>query len=252
MFQKQMQKIMTKQGMAFELGQKVTAAKASKSGVALEIEPAKGGDVKKLEADIVLVAIGRKAYTDRLNLDAVGVSTDERGRVDVNEKWQTNVGNIFAIGDVIKGPMLAHKAEEEGAAVAEILAGQHGHVNFDAIPGIVYTSPEVAQVGKTESELKASGTAYKIGKFPFSANGRARAMNQIDGFAKILACSKTDRVLGAQILGPDAGHLIAEIVLGIEFSAAAEDIARTSHAHPTLSEVVKEAALDVDKRALHI
>jgi dihydrolipoamide dehydrogenase len=200
----------------------------------------------------VLVAIGRRAHTEGLGLDVVGVATDERGRVRTDGHFATNVKGIYAIGDVIAGAMLAHKAEEEGVALAELLAGQAGHVNYGAIPGVVYTWPEVASVGKTEEELKAEGVAYKSGKFPFMANGRARAMGDTDGFVKILSDKTTDQVLGAHIIGPDAGTMIAELVLAMEFGASAEDIARTSHAHPTLNEAVKEAALAVDGRALHI
>lgn len=249
---KNFQRILEKQGFVFKLGHKVTAAKTGKSGVTLTLEPAKGGAAEELKADRVLLAIGRRPYTQGLGLDAVGVALDERGRVKTDAHFTTNVPGIYAIGDVITGPMLAHKAEDEGVAVAEILAGQAGHVNYDAIPGVVYTHPEVANVGKTEEQLKQDGVAYKVGKFPFSANGRARAMNDTEGFVKILADATTDRVLGAHIIGPEAGTLIAEIALGMEFGASAEDIARTCHAHPTLSEVVKEAALAVDGRPLHM
>jgi dihydrolipoamide dehydrogenase len=246
------QRVLQKQGFTFRLGAKVTGAQTNADGVALTIEPVKGGPGETLQADIVLVAIGRRPYTEGLGLEAVGVALDERKRIKVDAHWQTNVAGIFAIGDVIAGPMLAHKGEEEGVAVAELLAGQAGHVNYDAIPGIVYTWPEVASVGKSEDELKAAGIAYNVGKFPFTANGRARAMGMTDGFVKILADKATDRLLGAHILGPDAGHLIAELVTALEFGASAEDVARICHAHPTLSEAVKEAALAVDKRALHI
>jgi dihydrolipoamide dehydrogenase len=220
--------------------------------VELTLEPAKGGEAETLKADIVLLAIGRYAYTKGLNLEAAGVATDERGRVKTDAHYATNVPGVYAIGDVIAGPMLAHKAEEEGVALAERLAGQAGHVNYNAIPGVVYTWPEVASVGATEEELKAAGVAYKVGKFPFMANGRARAIGSLDGFVKLLADKTTDKLLGAHIIGPDAGGLIAECVTAIEFGASAEDVARTCHAHPTLSEVVKEAALAVDGRALHI
>ena len=249
---KQMQRILTKQGMAFKLGSKVTAAQKTDKGVTLTVEPAKGGDAETIEADYVLVSIGRRPYTDGLGLDAAGVELDERGRVKTDKHFRTNVEGIYAIGDVIAGPMLAHKAEDEGVAVAEILAGQAGHVNYDAIPSVVYTWPEVASVGRSEEELKQAGVAYKAGKFPFLANGRARAMNATDGFVKILADAKTDRVLGVHIIGAEAGTIIAECVLAMEFGASAEDIARTCHAHPTLNEVVKEAALAVDGRAIHI
>ncbi|HVY18067.1 MAG TPA: dihydrolipoyl dehydrogenase [Rhodopila sp.] len=246
------QRILQKQGMTFRLGSKVTGATTGADGVALTVEPVKGGAAETLKADIVLVAIGRRPYTEGLGLDTVGVALDERKRIKVDGHWATNVPGIYAIGDVIAGPMLAHKGEEEGVAIAERLAGQAGHVNYDAIPSVVYTWPEVASVGKTEDELKAAGVAYSVGKFPFTANGRARAMGDTDGFVKLLADKTTDRLLGAHILGPDAGHLIAELTLAIEFGASAEDVARTCHAHPTLSEAVKEAALAVDKRALHI
>jgi dihydrolipoamide dehydrogenase len=247
-----MQRILGKQGMSFKLGTKVTGAKVSNKGVSLTLEAAKGGGEEKLDVDVVLLSIGRRAYTDGLGLKEAGVNVDERGRVLTDRHFQSNVPGIYAIGDVIAGPMLAHKAEDEGVAVAEILAGQAGHVNYDAIPGVVYTWPEAATVGKTEEQLKSENVAYKVGKFPFTANGRSRAMNATDGFVKILADKTTDRVLGVHIVGPDAGHLIAECVLGMEYGASAEDIARTCHAHPTLSEAVKEAALAVDGRPIHI
>ncbi len=249
---KAFQQSLTKQGFKFKLGHKVTGAKAGKASVSLTIEPAQGGAAETLEADIVLLAIGRRAYTEGLDLAAAGVAADARGLVLTDGHYATNVPGIYAIGDVIAGPMLAHKAEEEGVALAELLAGQAGHVNYDAIPGVVYTWPEVANVGKTEEELKAAGVAYKVGKFPFMANGRARAMGEMEGFAKVLSDKTTDRLLGAHIIGPDAGTLIAELVTAIEFGASAEDVARVCHAHPTLSEVVKEAALAADGRALHI
>jgi dihydrolipoamide dehydrogenase len=249
---KQMQRILERQGFTFKLGTKVTAAKIGKAGVTLTLEPAKGGDKEELAADVVLVAIGRRPYLDGLGAKEAGVEIDARGFVKVDPHFRTSVPGIYAIGDVIGGAMLAHKAEEEGVALAELLAGQAGHVNYDAIPGVVYTWPEVANVGKTEEQLKAEGIAYKIGKFPFTANGRARANGDTDGFVKILAEAKTDKVLGCHIIGPAAGDLIAEVVLGMEFSAAAEDIARTSHAHPSLAEAVKEAALAVDGRPIHI
>ncbi|MGO4723902.1 MULTISPECIES: dihydrolipoyl dehydrogenase [unclassified Inquilinus] len=249
---KQMQRVLTKQGMAFKLSSKVTAAQKTDKGVTLTVEPAKGGDAETIEADYVLLSIGRRPYTEGLGLDAAGVALDERGRVKTDKHFRTNVEGIYAIGDVIAGPMLAHKAEDEGIAVAEILAGQAGHVNYDAIPSVVYTWPEVASVGRSEEELKQAGVAYKSGKFPFLANGRARAMNATDGFVKILADAKTDRVLGVHIIGAEAGTIIAECVLAMEFGASAEDIARTCHAHPTLNEVVKEAALAVDGRPIHI
>ena len=249
---KQMQRILQKQGLTFRLSTKVTSAKAGKSGVALTLEPAQGGDAEKLDADIVLVAVGRRPYVEGLALDKAGVALDDKGRIKTDAHFATSVPGIRAIGDAIAGPMLAHKAEDEGVAVAEIAAGQAGHVNYDAIPGVVYTWPEVASVGKTEEQLKSEGIAYRAGKFPFSANGRARAMNASEGFVKILADAATDQVLGVHIVGPEAGTLIAEAVLAMEFGASAEDIARTCHAHPTLEEAVKEAALAVDGRPIHI
>ena len=249
---KTFQQVLTKQGFQFKLGHKVTSAKVEGEGVTLTVEPAKGGEPEQIKADIVLLAIGRYAYTEGLNLAAAGVETDERGRVKTDAHYATNVPGIYAIGDVIAGPMLAHKAEEEGVALAERLAGQAGHVNYGAIPSVVYTWPEVAAVGATEEELKAAGIAYTVGKFPFMANGRARAMGATEGFAKILAEKGTDKLLGAHIIGPDAGTLIAELTTALEFGASAEDVARVCHAHPTLSEVVKEAALAVDGRAIHI
>jgi dihydrolipoamide dehydrogenase len=249
---KQMQRILQKQGMKFRLSTKVTSAVASESGVTLSLEPAAGGAAETIDADIVLVAVGRRPYTEALGLDKAGVALDDKGRIKTDAHFATNVPGIYAIGDVIAGPMLAHKAEDEGVAVAEIIAGQSPHIDYDAIPGVVYTWPEAAAVGKTEEQLKQAGIAYKVGKFPFTANGRARAMNMTDGFVKILADAATDRILGAHIIGPEAGTLIAEIVLGMEFGASAEDIARTCHAHPTLEEAVKEAALAVDGRPIHI
>ncbi|KAA0687139.1 dihydrolipoyl dehydrogenase [Azospirillum brasilense] len=249
---KQMQRILGKQGMTFKLGSKVTGAKVTNTGVTLSVEPAAGGTAEEIEADVVLVAIGRRAYTNGLGLDTVGVEMDNRGRVKIGTHFETNVPGIYAIGDVVEGPMLAHKAEEEGVALAELLAGQAGHVNHDLVPGVVYTWPEVAAVGKTEEELKAAGTAYKTGKFPFTANGRARASGTTDGFVKILADARTDKVLGVHMVGPNVSEMVGELAVAMEFSASAEDIARTCHAHPTLSEVTKEAALAVDGRALHI
>ncbi|MFL1461025.1 dihydrolipoyl dehydrogenase [Roseococcus sp. DSY-14] len=249
---KQFERVLAKQGIKFRLKTKVTGATADEAGVDLTLEPAAGGTAETLRADVVLVAIGRRPYVEGLGLEALGVERDERGRVKTDAHFATSVPGIWAIGDAIAGPMLAHKAEDEGVALAEQLAGQKPHINYDAIPGVVYTWPEVANVGATEEELKAKGVAYKVGKFPFTANGRARAMGDLDGFAKILSDAKTDKVLGAHIIGPDAGTLIAEIVLAMEFGASAEDVARTCHAHPTLNEVVKEAALAVDGRALHI
>lgn len=249
---KEANKIFKRQGLKFKLSTKVTSAKAGAKGVDLTLEPAAGGDEEKIKADIVLVAVGRRAYTDGLGLDSVGVETDERGRIKTDGHFKTNVDGVYAIGDVIAGPMLAHKAEDEGVVLAEMLAGQSGHIDYNLIPGVVYTWPEVASVGKTEEQLKEEGVKYKAGKFPFMANGRARAMNAIDGFVKILADARTDRVLGCHIIGPEAGTLIAEVTLGMEFGSSAEDIARTCHAHPTLEEVVKEAALAVDGRPIHI
>jgi dihydrolipoamide dehydrogenase len=246
---KAFERILTRQGMKFRLGMKVTGVRKGNDGVTLTIEPAKGGAAEDLKADIVLLSIGRRPYTDGVG---AGVELDERGRVKTDTHYATNVPGIYAIGDAIAGPMLAHKAEEEGVALAEILAGQAGHVNYRAIPGVVYTWPEVAAVGQTEEELKAAGTVYNVGKFPFTANGRARAMGETDGFVKLLADKATDRLLGAHIIGPDAGALIAELVTAMEFGASAEDVARTCHAHPTLSEAVKEAALAVAGRALHV
>ena len=248
---KMFERVMAKQGIKSKLKTKVTGAKADKTGVTLTLEPAAGGEAETLKADIVLVAIGRRANTDGLGLAEVGVALDERGRV-ITDHFATNIDGIWAIGDVIAGPMLAHKAEEEGVALAELLAGQAGHVNYGVIPGVVYTWPEVASIGETEEQLKARGVAYKVGKFPFTANARARAMGDTDGFVKILADATTDKVLGAHIIGPDAGTLIAEIAIAMEFGASSEDIARTCHAHPSLNESVKEAALAVEGRALHI
>jgi dihydrolipoamide dehydrogenase len=249
---RQSQRILEKQGIVFKLGSKVTGVDSSGAVLKVKIEPAKGGAAETIEADVVLVAIGRVPYTEGLGLDEVGVQKDNRGRVIVDAHYATSVKGIYAIGDVIAGPMLAHKAEDEGMAVAEILAGQAGHVNYDVIPGVVYTFPEIASVGKTEEELKEAGVAYNAGKFPFTANGRAKANHQTDGFVKILADARTDRVLGVHIVGSDAGNMIAEAAVAMEFGAAAEDIARTCHAHPTLPEAVKEAALAVAKRAIHM
>ncbi|MBP2301497.1 dihydrolipoyl dehydrogenase [Azospirillum picis] len=248
---KQAQRIFAKQGMDFKLSTKVTGATVSETGVTLTVEPAAGGTPQTLDADAVLVAIGRRPYTEGLGLEAVGVEL-ERGRVKIDGHFQTNVPGIYAIGDVVDGPMLAHKAEEEGVALAEQLAGQKSHVNHDLVPGVVYTWPEVAAVGKTEEQLKAAGTAYKTGKFPFTANGRARAGGNTDGFVKILSDAATDKVLGVHMIGPNVSEMIGELVLAMEFSASAEDVARTCHAHPTLSEAVKEAALAVDARPIHI
>jgi dihydrolipoamide dehydrogenase len=248
----QFHRMLQKQGMTFKLSSKVTVVDKTGPVLKVKVEPAAGGAAETLEADAVLVAIGRVPYTEGLGLEAVGVKKDNRGRVMVDEHFHTNVSGIYAIGDVIAGPMLAHKGEEEGVAVAELLAGKAGHVNYDVIPNVVYTSPEIASVGKTEEELKAAGVAYSVGKFPFSANARARANLATEGFVKILADAKTDRVLGVHILGPDAETMIAEAAIAMEFGASSEDIARTCHAHPTLSEAMKEAALAVDKRAINM
>jgi dihydrolipoamide dehydrogenase len=249
---RQFHRFQQKQGIAFRLSSKVAAVDTAGKTLKVKVEPAAGGAADMIEADVVLVAIGRVPYTEGLGLEAVGVAKDNRGRVTVDPHYRTSTAGIYAIGDVIAGPMLAHKAEEEGIAVAEILAGQAGHVNYDVIPNIVYTFPEIASVGKTEEELKQAGSAYNVGKFPFTANARARANLATDGFVKILADAKSDRVLGVHILGPDAETLIAEPAIAMEFGAAAEDIARICHAHPTLSEAVKEAALAVAKRAINV
>ena len=249
---KQFQRVLSTQGTEFRLGTKVTGAKKANGAVTLTLEPSKGGPAETIEADAVLVAIGRRPYVEGLGLGQAGVALDERGRVKTDGHFATNVPGIYAIGDVIAGPMLAHKAEEEGVAIAEILAGQAGHVNYDTVPGVVYTWPEVATVGKTEEELKAAGVAYAVGKFPFLANSRARASGDSEGFVKLLADAKTDRLLGAHIIGPDAGTLIHECVMAMEFGGSAEDVARAFHAHPTLNEAVKEAALAVAGRPIHI
>jgi dihydrolipoamide dehydrogenase len=249
---KAFERILGKQGLKFRLGTKVTAATIGEQGVELTVEPARGGDAQTLQADVVLVSIGRRPYTQNLGLQEAGVELDDRKFIKTDGHYKTSVPGIYAIGDVITGPMLAHKAEEEGVACAEILAGQAGHVNYGVIPGVVYTWPEVASIGATEEMLKKDGIEYNVGKFPFTANGRARAMGSTDGFVKILADKKTDKILGAHIIGPDAGTLIAEIATAMEFGASAEDVARTCHAHPSLNEAVKEAALAVDGRALHI
>jgi len=248
---RQFHRILEKQGIAFKLSSKVAAVDSSGKRLKVKVEPASGGAAETLEADVVLVAIGRVPFTEGLGLNAIGVKQDNRGRVMVDAHFATNVGGIYAIGDVIAGPMLAHKAEDEGVAVAEILAGKAGHVNYEVIPNVVYTYPEIAAVGKTEEELKAAGVAYKVGKFPFTANARAKVNLTPDGFVKILADAKTDRVLGVHILGPDAGNMIGEAAIAMEFGASSEDIARTCHAHPTLTEAIKEAALAVDKRAIN-
>jgi len=249
---KEMTKILTKQGLEFKFGTKVTGAKADKKGVTLTAEPAAGGKAEELKADVVLVAIGRKAYTDNLNLDAVGVKRNERGVILVDEHFETNIEGIYAIGDVIPGPMLAHKAEDEGFVLAEMLAGQSGHIDYNLVPGVVYTAPEAASIGQTEEQLKKDGINYKAGKFPFMANGRARSINMTDGFVKILVDAKTDKVLGAHIVGPEAGALIHEVAVLMEFGGSSEDLARTCHAHPTLNEAVKEAALAAFALPIHI
>ena len=248
---KEFEKILTKQGIKFKLNSKVSAVKSQQGKLIVEFNNNINKVKENLECDKVLISVGRKPYTEGLNLSKVGVKKDNKGRIEVNKKFQTSVSNIFAIGDVIKGPMLAHKSEEEGIAVAEILAGQSGHVNYDIIPGVIYTSPEVATVGKTEEDLKKLKVNYKIGKFPFLANSRAKVNNESEGFVKILADSKTDKVLGVHIIGPHCGDMIAEMGLAMEFGASAEDIARTCHAHPTHTEAIKEAALAVDKRPIH-
>ncbi len=248
---KEFQKILTKQGIKFKLNNKVTAVKNLKDKLIVEFTNNETKEKESIDCDKVLVSVGRKPYTEGLNLLKIGVKKDEKGRIETNKKFQTSISNIFAIGDVIKGPMLAHKAGEEGIAVAEILVGQSGHVNYNVIPGVIYTSPEVATVGKTEEQLKDSNTNYKIGKFPFLANSRAKVNNELEGFVKILADSKTDKVLGVHIIGPHCGDMIAEMALAMEFGASSEDIARTCHAHPTHTEAIKEAALAVDKRPIH-
>ncbi|HVJ50939.1 MAG TPA: dihydrolipoyl dehydrogenase [Aliidongia sp.] len=249
---KQLQRLLQRQGFAFKLSTKVTAAKQGPDGVTLTLEPAAGGATEELKADVVLVAIGRRPFTEGLGLAEAGVALDERKRVHVDGHFQTNVPGIYAIGDVIAGPMLAHKAEEEGVVVVEHIVGQKSHVNYDAIPAIIYTHPEVASVGRTEEEVKAAGIEYKVGKFPFTANARARTNAETDGFVKIIADAKTDQVLGVHIIGAEAGTMIAEATLAMEYGASSEDIARTCHAHPTVSEAMREAALAVDGRTLNI
>ena len=248
---KEFEKILTKQGIKFELNSKVTTVKTLQDKLMVQFINNNTKAQENLECDKVLVSVGRKPYTEGLNLSKIGVKKDDKGRIEVSKKFQTSISNIFAIGDVIKGPMLAHKAEEEGIAVAEILAGQSGHVNYDVIPGVIYTLPEVATVGKTEEELKKAKINYKVGKFPILANSRAKVNNESEGFVKILADSKTDKVLGVHIIGPHCGDMIAEMGLAMEFGASSEDIARTCHAHPTHTEAIKEAALAVDKRPIH-
>ena len=242
-------KILKKQGMKFHLSTKVLDVKKKSDGATVFVE--NNGQKMEMTGDIVLMSVGRKPNTDGLNLEAAGINKDQKGRISIDKKFKTNVDNIYAIGDVIEGPMLAHKAEDEGMAVAEFISGKYGHVNHDTIPGVVYTSPEVAAVGKTEEQLKQAGIEYNVGKFPFMANSRAKINNDADGFVKILADKATDKILGVHMIGPDVGTMIAEVVLAMEFGASAEDIARTCHAHPTLTEAVREAALAVDKRAIH-
>ncbi|MBB4266550.1 dihydrolipoyl dehydrogenase [Roseospira visakhapatnamensis] len=249
---KQVQRILAKQGLSFMLGQRVTGAKKTAKGVTLSVLPAAGGDTQQVVSDVVLVAIGRAPHSLGLGLDKNGIERTERGFIKVNDRYETTAKGIYAIGDVIGGAMLAHKAEEEGVALAEMLAGQSPHVNYDAIPAVVYTAPEIAAVGKTEEQLKAAGTEYKVGRFPFTANGRARAIGETDGLVKVLADAHTDRVLGCHIVGSAAGDLIQEVVIGMEFGASAEDIFRSSHAHPQLGEAIKEAALAVHDRPLHL
>ena len=248
---KQFQRILAKQGVTFHLGSKVTKVETGKKGATVTVEPAAGGALKSIETDIVLVAIGRRPYTEGLGLEAAGVAL-ERGKIVIDAHFRSNVAGIYALGDVVRGPMLAHKAEDEGLAVAEIIAGKAGHVNYENIPGVVYTMPEIASIGKTEEELKAADIAYAVGKFPFTANGRARATRHMDGFVKVLADAATDRVLGAHIIGAGAGDLIHEVAVLMEFGGSSEDLARTCHAHPTMSEAVKEAAMGVEKRAIHL
>ena len=249
---KQFQRMLAKQGMEFRLGAKVAGVAKAGKGASVTFEPVKGGAAETIEADAVLVATGRRPFTDGLGLDKAGVVLDERGRVRIDGRFQTSIPGVYAIGDVVAGPMLAHKAEEEGVAVAEIIAGKAGHVNYDVIPGVVYTSPEAASVGKTEEELKKAGVAYNAGKFPFSANGRARAMLKTEGFVKVLADKATDRVLGVHIVGFGAGEMIHEAAVLMEFGGSSEDLARTCHAHPTMSEAVKEAALAAFSKPIHM
>jgi dihydrolipoamide dehydrogenase len=249
---RQFQRILEKQGFKFKLGAKVTAVDTSGKMLGAKVEPAAGGAQETIEADVVLVCIGRVPYTEGLGLQQAGVALDNRGRVQIDSHFSTNVKGIYAIGDVVAGPMLAHKAEDEGVACAEIIAGQAGHVNYDVIPGVVYTTPEVSSVGKTEEELKQAGHAYTVGKFPFTANGRSKVNQTTEGFVKVLADAKTDRVLGVHIIGVEAGEMIHEAAVLMEFGGAAEDLARTCHAHPTRSEAIKEAALAVGKRAIHM
>ena len=249
---KQFQRMLAKQGMEFRLGAKVTGVSRDGEGATVTFQPVKGGDSETIKADAVLVSTGRKPFTDGLGLEQAGVTLDERGRIATDGHFQTSVPGIYAIGDVIVGPMLAHKAEDEGVAVAEIIAGQAGHVNYDVIPGVVYTSPEVAAVGKTEEEVKKAGVSYKVGKFPFTANGRARAMLHTEGLVKVIADAQSDRVLGVHIIGFGAGEMIHEAAVLMEFGGSSEDLARTCHAHPTMSEAVKEAALATFAQPIHM
>ena len=243
-------KILKKQNIKFHLNRKVTSIKKTNSGVQITTSD-KNGDNKDFNCNVALISIGRKPFTSNLNLSSAGVKSDEKGRIKIDKKFQTSAKNIYAIGDVIDGPMLAHKAEEEGIAVAEIIAGQSGHVNYDLIPGVIYTTPEVASIGLTEEQLKEKNNSYKIGKFPFMANSRAKAIDEPEGFVKILADKDTDKVLGVHMIGPHVGEMIAEMAVAMEFGASSEDIARTCHAHPTFSEAIKEAALSVEKRQIH-
>ncbi len=247
---KEFMKILKKQGIFFHMETKVENIKNNKDFAILNVLT-KDGKKREIQTNVVLISIGRKANIKNLNLETIGINLDNKKRIKVNKNFETNIKNIYAIGDVIQGPMLAHKAEEEGIAVAELIAGQSGHVNYNVIPGVIYTTPEVATVGKTEEELKKKGVKYKVGKFPFLANSRAKAINQPEGFVKILADEVTDKVLGVHLIGPHAGEIIAEMAVAMEFGASSEDIARTCHAHPTFSEAMKEAALSVDKRAIH-
>ncbi len=249
---RQFQRILEKQGFVFKLGAKVTGIDNSSKTLSAQVEPAAGGAAEKLEADVVLVCIGRVPYTEGLGLKEAGIALDNRGRVQIDQHFATSLRGVYAIGDVVAGPMLAHKAEDEGVAIAEILAGKAGHVNYDVIPGVVYTTPEVSAVGKTEEELKQAGVAYTSGKFPFTANGRSKVNQTTEGFVKVLADAKTDRVLGVHIIGREAGEMIHEAAVLMEFGGSAEDLARTCHAHPTRSEAIKEAALAVGKRAIHM
>ena len=243
-------KILRKQGIQFHLEHKVESIKRNNDGAVI-VTKDKNSNIKNFNCDVVLVSVGRKANTKGLNLEKIKIKLDEKNKIKTDKNFMTNLDNIFAIGDVISGPMLAHKAEDEGVAVAENIAGQSGHVNYDTIPGVIYTKPEVASIGKTEEQLKQSNTKYKVGKFSFMANSRAKAINDTEGFVKIISDEKTDQVLGAHLIGPHAGELIGEIGIAMEFGASSEDIARTCHAHPTFSEAIKEAALSVDKRAIH-